>query len=567
MSRCRPAGLRRAGLLLAGLLLAGPGTPLVGCGPDAAPPPAAPPPPISALPPLPADVAATPAPRGAERPARELTVALVGEVRGEIAPCGCPTLPYGGFTRRQRLLDQLRSRERLVHLDAGELLLKGLSTDRDADRSARAQALLTLSREVGVDAWSPGPTDLLALGADGLRAAARRADVPTMVSASWADATGQLLLPPATVVSRDGLQIGVIGVSAASSAPSLRALQTLPVDEAVARGLAALPAEGLDLVVVLGSVADDEADRIAGLSPRIGLVLTTRGRELDPPRQPGQDRATPWPDRALVVEAADRGRYLALVRLRLGSDETAPLRLLPDEQQWKDLRTARGQLALLESGAADADPARVAAARDQLAAREAAFAAVGAGRNLASVAQVPLAEDLDGPAAVAPTVARFQRESVQRATARAAAPPPPTTAAYAASSACISCHSAEFARWLGTSHAGAWQSLVGREGATENPECVGCHTTGFGEPGGFGALSPANLRRFKAVQCEACHGPMAGHPENPAVHARPMGPARCTGCHDPANSPGFDYDSYLRRATCQGGAPELMAPPVVPASP
>lgn len=548
---------------------------VLGCTPEApAPAPTA----LAELPPLPEVEEAVPAPRGPERATRELTLALVGEVRGEIAPCGCPTLPYGGFARRQRLLDRLRAQERLIHLDAGELLLKGVSTDREEDREARAEALLQLSATVGVDAWSPGPTDLLALGVDGALRAARRADVPPMVSASWARADGSLLFPAARVVERDGVKVGVIGVSTGSTAPELRELQTLPPDEAVARGLAVLDDQDVDLIVVLGSVSDEVADRVAALSPRIGAVLSTKGRQLDPARQPGAGPSTPWPETALVVEAADRGRYLSLLRLRLGSTPEAPLRLLPGEQDWKDLRTARRQVTVLEGQTSDESTEALARVRADLAAREAAMDDVGRGRNLASGSEVPLAEDLDGPSPVAGIVARFEREAVARAAIRAAAPPPPTAAGYAAASACISCHTSEFARWSTTDHARAWASLVARRdrsptgpGAptapTENPDCVGCHSTGFGEPGGFGELTAANLRRFKAVQCEACHGPLAGHPDAADVHAKPMGPARCTGCHDPANSPGFDYDSYLRRATCQGGAPELMAPPVAAPAP
>ena len=32
---------------------------------------------------------------------------------------------------------------------------------------------------------------------------------------------------------------------------------------------------------------------------------------------------------------------------------------------------------------------------------------------------------------------------------------------------------------------------------------------------------------------------------------------RCVGCHDEANSPGFDYDADLRRASCQDMGREL----------
>jgi predicted CXXCH cytochrome family protein len=90
---------------------------------------------------------------------------------------------------------------------------------------------------------------------------------------------------------------------------------------------------------------------------------------------------------------------------------------------------------------------------------------------------------------------------------------------------------------------------------------VGCHSTGFGQPGGFGELTAANVGRFKAVQCESCHGPMGGHPGNPVVTPYTITPEVCIGCHDSANSPDFDFEAYMRRATCQGGAPEVMPGP------
>ncbi len=517
---------------------------------------------VSALPPLPADGLAIEAPRGATLPVRELTVALVGEVRGEIAPCGCPTLPYGGFERRERLLDRLRSTERVLHLDAGELLLKGLSTDRTEDRVARAHALLALSKQVGVDAWAPGPTDLLALGVEGLQKA--KSVGPPAVSATWLKADGSALLPPAIVINKNGLRIGIVGLSSPSEAPELRGLTALDPVDAATRGVAALPTD-LDLIVALGNVSDADADRVAQAGLPIAALLTVKGRAMDPPRQPGATAAAPWSNSALVVEAADRGRYLTVLRLRLGSTVDAPLRLLPGEQQWKDLRTARRQVASLmgQPRIDGAPPAPLEALQTSLAAQEAHFESTGEGRNLATTSSIPLAEDLDGPASVSATVARFQEDSVQRAVERAAQPPPAQKTGYAATSGCIGCHTPEFARWSGTDHAAAWQSLLVRS-ADQNAECVGCHSTGFGQPGGFGELTPGNLRQFKAVQCESCHGPLAGHPDDPRTQPEPITVQTCLRCHDEANSPQFEYATYLGRATCQGGAPDLMAPPVAP---
>jgi hypothetical protein len=174
---------------------------------------------------------------------------------------------------------------------------------------------------------------------------------------------------------------------------------------------------------------------------------------------------------------------------------------------------------------------------------------VGRGRNLAAAISLPLAADLDGPAAVSASIDTLKQAILLRAAASARAPAA-AEPVYAASGPCLSCHTTEFTRWTLTGHAGAWQPLIDRDKTTD-PECLGCHTTGFAQPGGFGEPTATNLLKFKAVQCEACHGPMQGHPDDPTVRARPVDVQTCLPCHDEANSPQFDYLTYLRRGTCQ----------------
>ncbi len=535
---------------------------LVGCANEAALPPA--PPQLSALPALPEATAPTELPRGPETDARLLTFAFVGEVRGEIAPCGCPTLPYGGFERRERLLDRLRARENLVHLDAGETLVKGLITLPPKERRERAVDVLRLSRDVGVQAWVPGPSDLLGLGMDGLQAVLTgRLPAPPAISATWEGADGTLLLPATRIIEVDGMRVGVVGLSAEPTAPEVSGVVTMrdPVEAAEA-AVESLPPD-LDLIVGVGSVTDAEADRVAAAVPELALLLTTRGAQADEPRTPdGLEQ------RGMIVESSDRGRYLAVVRTRLASSLQMPVVAWPARHVWKSFHTAREQVDVMRSlpvatgeMAADVDarhPERLAAAEAELARQEAAFAEYGRGRNIAYVSSIPLAEDLDGDTRIASTLRSVKSEREGRAATTAQQVRPEAPHGYAAASACVTCHTNEFTRWTYSDHArAAWTSLLKRN-ETDNVECVGCHTTGFGQPGGFGELTSANLGRFKAVQCEACHGPLAGHPDDPRVVAQAITPETCLGCHDEANSPDFDYDSYLKRATCQGGAPELM---------
>jgi hypothetical protein len=169
---------------------------------------------------------------------------------------------------------------------------------------------------------------------------------------------------------------------------------------------------------------------------------------------------------------------------------------------------------------------------------------------------------LDQPGVVSDRLATYQ-EVRRKTAAKRATEITPHVQAYASSGACVNCHSDEFARWTLTGHARAWRALLERD-ATQNPECVGCHSTGFGEPGGLGELTTTNIRKFKGVQCEECHGPMKGHPSESQAKATPVTRQTCLRCHDEANSPNFAYERYLPQASCQGGAPSILpAPPNV----
>jgi len=71
-------------------------------------------------------------------------------------------------------------------------------------------------------------------------------------------------------------------------------------------------------------------------------------------------------------------------------------------------------------------------------------------------------------------------------------------AKYVGVKKCKTCHKEQYKIWLNLSHAKALSVLSAEE--QKNPECLGCHTTGYGKP----AASTAKLEN---VQCEACHGP------------------------------------------------------------
>jgi hypothetical protein len=84
---------------------------------------------------------------------------------------------------------------------------------------------------------------------------------------------------------------------------------------------------------------------------------------------------------------------------------------------------------------------------------------------------------------------------------------------------CKACHLKQFQSWEQTKMAKSFDLLragVAAEAKTKaklDPKkdythdevCLGCHTTGFGKPGGFVSLE--KTPDLVGVQCESCHGP------------------------------------------------------------
>jgi hypothetical protein len=111
---------------------------------------------------------------------------------------------------------------------------------------------------------------------------------------------------------------------------------------------------------------------------------------------------------------------------------------------------------------------------------------------------------------------------------------------------CRRCHAGLMPRFVASRHFRAFETIRSRNDEA-NPECLPCHTTGYGRPTGY---SPEAERKgaayLQGVQCEACHG--AG-----TLHARDgsyVKAAResCRACHTSKWSPEFDFETFWKRA-------------------
>jgi hypothetical protein len=119
-----------------------------------------------------------------------------------------------------------------------------------------------------------------------------------------------------------------------------------------------------------------------------------------------------------------------------------------------------------------------------------------------------------------------------------------TETSYLGVSRCEQCHQPFVKSWEKTKHAGAFSDLQ-RVGKSFDPECVICHTVGFGEEGGFYSIK--TTPGLANVQCEACHGMGRDHLADMGKPLKPVTEAVCLKCHTKDRSPDFNYPEYLEK--------------------
>jgi len=138
---------------------------------------------------------------------------------------------------------------------------------------------------------------------------------------------------------------------------------------------------------------------------------------------------------------------------------------------------------------------------------------------------------LPGDPASKPSAANAPPAAAPPSPASSSAAAAPATARYVGAEQCRMCHADQYPRWAQTAHARAFD-LLEIAGQAQNPECLGCHTTGYRRGGFRDAVSTPGLR---GVQCEACHGPGSEHQGDPKKIVKTPAASVCASCHKQLN--------------------------------
>lgn len=252
----------------------------------------------------------------AEAAGGKLTVIAGAATNGEVTTCGCAKKRLGGIDKRPTVIKAARaSRHAVIVVDAGDI------GERKGQESwPKTLFLWDMMGKMGYDAVTPGEQDLVA-GLAALKAMYAAHPQVKAVSANLRTRDGAPVLPEYAVIEKNGLRIGVTGVTEGSyyTLNVTRGLQKL--DEftfespkaALARVVPVLNREA-DVVLVLLHVGAGDAKRLLAEVPGVDVAVVGHnpGYSFDP-----EQAGATW-----VLRAGERGQYLCVLDAMVAADGT-----------------------------------------------------------------------------------------------------------------------------------------------------------------------------------------------------------------------------------------------------
>lgn len=418
--------------------------------------------------------------RAAAEVSPRVRLCVSGMLEGRLEPCGCASGQMGGLARRVFHIQRVKGYDVLIE---GGNLVKGHS---ELDLEKLSTALMALTMAAHYDAMGIGPIDL-GLPLDRLFELLEGFEAPAVASDLVAKDGARIPLAAFRETRVRGVAVRVASLAMSLPEDGARRLDLLSPEEGWRRALEGATPDTLR--ILLAHADPDRALQLTRLAPKPDLLVIVTAKVAEPPSQPEYVNGVP------VVFPGIRGRMLLdLILTRLDGKPSLTryhiVRLVGSE-------TAKGALE-------DRD------VREMLLAHRHQVKELGLRETLAE--RLPTAEGRR----------------------------------YVGSKACADCHEEAYESWKRTVHARAWQTLeeaeTGRYGwpVTHYPDCVSCHTVGYGYRSGF--VSPRKTPDLAGVGCEACHGPGSEHVEEMTAETILRGdPADCRHCHDFEQSPRFDY--------------------------
>lgn len=409
----------------------------------------------------------------------DFTLVVSGQELGYLSPCGCAEGQIGGFPRRDSALLQL-TRD-------GKNLLRiangNLIANAGRQSELKAEIAFTALKEMEYTAFNVGPRDLL-LGIEHLKYLSNTSGIP-FLSANLFQGEKRVFQPFVlhTVQLKDFQGkvaiIGVISKQFEIYAENADSDLMLKTPESVLKTLIAQLSSECDFIILLAHADIDRAKSLVKSFPQIDVMIV------------GDVNANALKESisiedTVLINPGRKGKALGILDIQWDPGE----------------KRANSHFQLLTLSERIPDSPRMI-------------------EILLLYQQMLAAENLT--------------DDVEQVALS-------TGGMYAGNKSCKNCHTTEYASWKKTKHSHAYHTLI-EKGHEKDPECLPCHTVGFGFQTGF--ISQSETSTLTDVGCENCHGVGGNHVKNPQPGYGQVTNTVCLTCHTSENSPNFDYDVYF----------------------
>ncbi|MGJ8634538.1 MAG: multiheme c-type cytochrome [Luteolibacter sp.] len=416
----------------------------------------------------------------------KITINFTCDTAGRLEPCGCFTGQHGGLTRLRSYLEENKDDSENLRLDVGGAIA-GSADYNIIQYKYLARAYKTMAYH----ALNMGAREA-EIPAATLQNLASTSPVP-LISASLVNPYSEKeLLQPYEIVTIAGKKIGILGVVSPTSIPTPgQDIKVLGLNEAINKHLPAL-SEKTDLVILLAFADESELTQLAKDYFEFALIL---GGNVSGPTQEIIEE-----NDSIILYTTNEARTVGTLKATLAGETRTRLTEPSYEIQllWDNIPQNMELRNMVKEYRTE-------------------------------IRNTPLA--IDDPNTIDPN-------AIPGVTAKAH---------YVGSESCKTCHQEAHDTWQGTGHAHAFQTLVDA-GADADPNCIACHTVGFGKESGY--RRTMGTEKLTDVSCESCHGPASQHIDK-YLHGkpvtfkfRPLGPGDCKSCHYGEFSRPFDWDTF-----------------------
>ncbi|MFA5275834.1 MAG: hypothetical protein WC417_02950 [Candidatus Omnitrophota bacterium] len=206
--------------------------------------------------------------------AREFTLIYTGETHAMVYPCSCPVEPDGGVARRATLLKQFKAEyPASLLLSTGGFFAAGALDQYSQNTELDKQRTL-----VNLAAMEMMKYDAVAVGDDEFNFGKAFLS-ETIAKSSLNFLSANIKIPkaaPYIIKETAGFKIGITAVTSPEAAKKTEGLEIASPKEAVLKAVKELKARGVDIIILLSNLGEEEDARLVQDVPGIDIVITGR---------------------------------------------------------------------------------------------------------------------------------------------------------------------------------------------------------------------------------------------------------------------------------------------------